>query len=97
MKLKVPKTERRKSKDSKAARVLRITLVTVIVVLVVGLAGLHLFSTIFGNKTLAIGDELVTSVVTPVQNGFSSVFFGTKAEALAYCRGRFLDADGKAV
>lgn len=32
-----------------------------------------------------------------VQNGFSSVFFGTKAEALAYCRGRFLDADGKAV
>ena len=32
-----------------------------------------------------------------VQNGFSTVFFGTKAEALAYCRGRFLDADGKAV
>ena len=31
-----------------------------------------------------------------VQNGFSSVFFGTKAEALAYCRGRFLDTDGKA-
>jgi len=25
------------------------------------------------------------------------VFFGTKAEALAYCRGRFLDTDGKAV
>lgn len=32
-----------------------------------------------------------------VQNSFSSVFFGTKEEALAYCRGRFLDADGKAV
>lgn len=32
-----------------------------------------------------------------VQNGFSSIFFGTKAEALAYCRGRFLDTDGKAV
>ena len=32
-----------------------------------------------------------------VQNGFSAVFFGTKAEALAYCKGRFLDADGQAV
>ena len=32
-----------------------------------------------------------------VQNGFSSVFFGTRAEALEYCRGRFLDTDGKAV
>ena len=32
-----------------------------------------------------------------VQYGFSSVFFGTKAEALAYCKGRFFDADGQAV
>lgn len=32
-----------------------------------------------------------------VQNGFSAVFFGTKAEALAYCKGRFLDTDGQAV
>lgn len=32
-----------------------------------------------------------------VQCGFSSVFFGTKAEALAYCKGRFFDADGRAV
>lgn len=32
-----------------------------------------------------------------VQSGFSAVFFGTKAEALAYCKGRFFDADGKAV
>lgn len=32
-----------------------------------------------------------------VQNGLSSVFFGTKAEALAYCKGRFQDADGQAV
>ena len=35
--------------------------------------------------------------IRKVQNGFSSVFFGTKAEALAYCKGRFLDADGQAV
>lgn len=32
-----------------------------------------------------------------VQYGFSTVFFGTKAEALAYCKGRFCDADGQAV
>lgn len=73
MKLKVPKTERRKSRDSKAARIIKIVLVTIVVVLVVGLAGLHLASVIFGNDALGVGDELVTSVVTPVQNGFSSV------------------------
>ena len=30
-------------------------------------------------------------------DGFSNVFFGTKAEALAYCKGRFFDTDGQAV
>ena len=30
-----------------------------------------------------------------VGHGFSTVYFGTKAEALAYCRGRFLELDGK--
>ena len=32
-----------------------------------------------------------------VTHGFSTVVFGTKSEALTYCRGRFLDLDGKAV
>ena len=32
-----------------------------------------------------------------VGHGFSTVVFGTKADALAYCRGRFLDLDGKVV
>ena len=32
-----------------------------------------------------------------VQCGFSTVFFGTKEEALAYCSGRFFDEDGRAV
>ena len=32
-----------------------------------------------------------------VQCGFSTVFFGTKAEALAYCKGRFFDGDEQAV
>ena len=32
-----------------------------------------------------------------VQNGFSTVFFGTRADALDYCKGRFCDANGQAV
>ena len=32
-----------------------------------------------------------------VTHSFSNMVFGTEAEALAYCRGRFLDLDGKAV
>ena len=32
-----------------------------------------------------------------VSVGFSTVFFATYDEALAYCKGRFFDLDGKAV
>ena len=32
-----------------------------------------------------------------VSHGFINVVFGTKAEALDYCKGRFLDLDGKVV
>lgn len=32
-----------------------------------------------------------------VECGFSTVFFGTKAEALAYCKVRFFDVNGQAV
>lgn len=32
-----------------------------------------------------------------VEWGFSSVFFGTEAEALAYCKGRFSGTDGQVV
>ena len=30
-----------------------------------------------------------------VGHGFSTIFFSTKAEALAYCKGRFLDLGGQ--
>ncbi len=73
MKLKVPKTERRKSKASKPLRIIRTVIVILIVLLVVGLAGLHLASEIFGNEALGFGDRLVTKVVTPAQEGFSTV------------------------
>ena len=32
-----------------------------------------------------------------VQHGFSTVVFATRAEAMAYCKDRFLDLDGQAV
>lgn len=32
-----------------------------------------------------------------VQHGYSQVFFGTYAEAMAFCKGRFMDLDGKQV
>jgi len=73
MRMKVPKTERRRSKDSKGRRILKGVLVTTVVLLVVGLAGLHLGGVIFGNDTLLLGDELVSRVITPAQSGFSSV------------------------
>ena len=31
------------------------------------------------------------------QHGLSTEFFGTRADALAYCKGRFYDANGQAV
>lgn len=73
MRLKVPKTERRKSKDSKGRRVLKGLLVTVIVLVIVGLIGLHLGGVIFGKDGLLIGDEIVSKVITPAQSGFSSI------------------------
>lgn len=35
--------------------------------------------------------------VWKVEHNFSSVFFATYAEAMAYCKGRFFDEEGKAV
>jgi hypothetical protein len=32
-----------------------------------------------------------------VQHGFSTVVFGTYGEAMAYCKGRFFDLDGRSV
>ena len=37
------------------------------------------------------------SGIWKVNHGFSTVCFGTKAEALAYCKGRFRDRAGQSV
>ena len=41
--------------------------------------------------------QLKDTDIWKVTHGFSTVLFGTQAEALAYCKGRFLDLDGQAV
>jgi len=73
MKLKVPKTERKRSSDSRWKRVLRTIVVVLLVVVIMGLAGTHLFALITGNELLAAPENAVSSVLTPVQTGFSSV------------------------
>ena len=45
---------------------------------------------------VAISEHKETGI-WKVQHGFSTVVFGTKAEAMAYCKDRFLDLDGRAV
>ena len=55
----------------------------------------HLLHTRWGTPvTVSCNRELD---IWKVQHGFSTVFFGTRADALAYCKGRFYDANGQAV
>ncbi|MEG2605141.1 MAG: rod shape-determining protein MreC, partial [Clostridia bacterium] len=73
MKLKVPKTERRRSNDSKARHIWRRVLLVLIVFVLLVLSGLHLLGLITGNKMLALPENAVATVLTPVQTGFSTV------------------------
>ena len=68
MKLKVPKKERRKSGD-----ILRNVMIVLCVLALMGLAGTHLLKLITGNEMLAIPENGVAAVVTPLQSGFASV------------------------
>ena len=72
MKLKVPKTERKRSSDSWLKRFFRRALIVAVVLALLGLAGTHLFALITGNETLAIPEEGVSSALTPVQTAFST-------------------------
>lgn len=73
MKSKAPKTDRKRASDNRLLRGLRRVLIFVIIVVLMGLAGMHLFHLITGNELLAVPENQVASVLTPVQNGFSSV------------------------
>ncbi len=78
MRLKVPKTERRKSTDTRSRRILRrVVLITVTVVLLT-LAAFHLLSLItregtVKNPLLTAPEDAVAGAMTPVQSGFSSL------------------------
>ena len=73
MKLKVPKKERRKSGDSRGKHILRNVMIVLSVLALMGLAGTHLLKLITGNEMLAIPENGVAAVVTPLQSGFASV------------------------
>lgn len=55
----------------------------------------NLLQTRFGKPVIVSQHKAMD--IWAVHYGFSTIFFGTNAEALAYCSGRFYDLDGKAV
>lgn len=73
MRLTEPRPERRRSRDSGSRMVWRRILLTLAVVVILGLSGVHLFGLITGNQTLAIPEDAVAGILTPVQTGFSSI------------------------
>ena len=73
MKLKVPQKERRKSGDSRGKHILRNVMIVLCVLALMGLAGTHLLKLITGNEMLAIPENGVAAVITPLQSGFASV------------------------
>lgn len=73
MKLRVPKKERRKSGDSRGKHILRNVLIVLSIMALMALAGAHLLRLITGNEMLAVPENGVAAVVTPLQSGFASV------------------------
>lgn len=79
MRLKVPKTERRKSSDTRGRRILRRTIIITVAVMLLALAGTHLLALITreegaGNEGgLFAPENAVSGALTPIQSGFSSI------------------------
>ncbi len=72
MKLKVPKTERRKSKNSRGRQVLKKLLMTVILLGIVALIALYMVGRITGSDLPTFAENGIAALLTPVQNGFST-------------------------
>ena len=77
MKLKIPKTEKKRSSDGRLKRTLKPILLWAVVIVLLGLAGLHMLTFMdigVTLKNLALAPEnAVFSAVTPVQTGFSGI------------------------
>lgn len=73
MKLKIPKTDQKRSSDGRFKRMLRTVLTWTVVIVLLGLAGTHMFSLITGNALLAAPEDAVSGAITPLQSGFSGL------------------------
>lgn len=76
MRLKVPKTEKRKSNDARSRHVLRRVIISVVAMVLLALSGLHILGLITGNAALSTPESVVSRVVTPIQTGFSALVDG---------------------
>jgi len=72
MKLKVPKTERKRSSDSRLKRVVKRVVLVLLVLALLGLAGAHMLSLITGHPLAAMPEDQVAGMLTPIQSGFST-------------------------
>ena len=61
------------TRNTRRWRVLRNTVIVLAVVVLLALAGTHLFALITGNDSLRAPENAVSTVLTPLQTGFSSV------------------------
>ncbi len=73
MKLKIPKTDQKRSSDGRFKRMLRTVLTWTVVIVLLGLAGTHMFSLITGNALLTAPEDAVSGAITPLQSGFSGL------------------------
>lgn len=74
MRLKEPKPERRKNAERASRPVFKRILLVLAALIIIGLAGLRLLGLIMPDTTsLKVPENMVASILTPVQNGFSSV------------------------
>ncbi len=68
-----PNPERRRGRNTASRHILRRVIFIVATLVILGLAGSHLLGLITGNQLLAVPEDAVAGVLTPLQTGFSSV------------------------
>ena len=77
MKLKTPKTEKKRSSDGRFKRGLRTVLTWAVVIVLLGMAGMHVLSMLDIGDTLrnvaVMPETAVSGAVTPIQSGFSGI------------------------
>ena len=80
MKLKIPKTEKKRSSDGRFKRGLKTVLIWAVVFVLLGLAGTHALTKMDIPQSLknlaTMPEEAVSSTMTPIQSGFSALVDG---------------------